>query len=56
MVNHAFNFPSAGAYFQAPAKGLPTGNSDRTLELWVYVNAFVTNEAILAGYGNFGGK
>jgi hypothetical protein len=54
VVNQALNFPSAGAYFEAPANGLPTGNSDRTLELWVYVNALPTNEAFFAGYGSFG--
>jgi hypothetical protein len=54
MVNQAFSFPSAGAYFQAPANGLPTGNSDRTMELWVYINAFVTTEAVFSAYGVFG--
>ena len=54
IVGQAFSFPSAGAYFQAPANGLPTGNSDRTMELWVYINAFVTTEAMFASYGVFG--
>ena len=56
LVGQAFSFASTGDYFQAPANGLPTGNSDRTLELWVYCKSFVANEAFFAGYGNFGGN
>src|SRR5262249_14714244 len=42
------NFVSAGT------SGLPTGSSDRTLELWVKVNTFGPEEAYFAGYGAFG--
>src|SRR5438128_1008235 len=56
LVGQAFSFAGTGDYFQAPANGLPTGNSDRTLELWVYIKSFVANEAFFAGYGNFGGN
>jgi sugar lactone lactonase YvrE/subtilisin-like proprotein convertase family protein len=53
-VGQAFHFGGTGDYFQAPTSGLPTGNSDRTLELWVNVQQFVASEAQFAAYGNFG--
>jgi streptogramin lyase len=53
-VNQAFSFSGTGDYFQAPTNGLPTGSSDRTMELWVKVYAFVTTEAMFASYGTFG--
>jgi hypothetical protein len=53
-VNQAFGFAGTGDYFQAPANGLPTGSSDRTMELWVNVKSFVTTEAMFASYGIFG--
>ena len=33
---------------------MPTGNSDRTLDLFFKVDAFTTSEAFFAGYGSFG--
>jgi len=54
LVNQAFSFAGTGDYFQAPANGLPTGNSDRTMELWVNVKSFGAMEAFFAGYGSFG--
>jgi hypothetical protein len=53
-VGQAFHFTGPGQYFQAPTDGLPTGNSDRTLELWVNIDSFGAAEAFFAGYGNFG--
>src|SRR5262249_45040085 len=43
-------------YVSAGTASLPTGNSDRTLEMWVKVNVFGPDEAYFAGYGNFGGS
>jgi hypothetical protein len=53
-VNQAFRFAGTGDHFQAPTNGLPTGSSNRTLELWVNVQGLPAAEAFLAGYGNFG--
>ena len=39
---------------EATSFGLPTGNSDRTLEFWVNAQQFGPNESFLAGYGAFG--
>ncbi|HEV2949418.1 MAG TPA: LamG-like jellyroll fold domain-containing protein, partial [Gemmataceae bacterium] len=50
----AFSFDGVNSYVQAGTTGLPTGNSDRTLALWVNIAAFGTGESWFAGYGNFG--
>jgi hypothetical protein len=53
-VASAFGFDTTD-YVSAPTVGLPTGNSDRTIEMWVKGNSFPTSgEAFFAGYGNFG--
>lgn len=52
LVGQAFSFDGAGRV-SAPTTGLPTGDGDRTLELWVKVNTFLVGEAFFAGYGNF---
>src|SRR5262249_9362168 len=50
----AFQFNRAN-YVSANTTGLPIGNSDRTLEMWVKVNSFPTSgDTFFAGYGNFG--
>jgi hypothetical protein len=56
LVGQAFSFCEGGdlCYFRAPTNGFPTGNSDRTLELWVKIQGFYEPEAFFAGYGNFG--
>jgi murein DD-endopeptidase MepM/ murein hydrolase activator NlpD len=54
MVGQAFTFDGVDDYLQAPTNGLPQGNGDRTLELWVKIDAFVAGEAFFAGYGSFG--
>src|SRR5205085_2186767 len=53
-VAQAYSFNGTTAYVEAPTDGLPTGNSDRTLELWVKINSFPAGEAFFAGYGSFG--
>ncbi|MEP9390257.1 FG-GAP-like repeat-containing protein [Mesorhizobium sp. KR9-304] len=50
----AFSFDGIDDSFSAPSTGLPTGNSDRTLSLWMKADAFGSGESFLAGYGNFG--
>lgn len=50
----AFNFDGVNDAFAAPTTGLPTGNSDRTISLWMKADAFSIYEAHLAGYGTFG--
>ncbi len=51
----ALQFDGVDDFMQAPTTGLPTGNSDRTLQLWVKLNAIpIGHEAFFAGYGNFG--
>jgi Concanavalin A-like lectin/glucanases superfamily/Calx-beta domain len=54
-VAGAFNFDGVDDYVQAPGTGLPAGNANRTLELWVKADSFSpTSESFFAGYGNFG--
>ena len=61
-VGQAFNFDGVDDFIQASTSGLPTGNSDRTLDLWVKINEFLADvpdsssplETFFAGYGNFG--
>jgi hypothetical protein len=52
-VASAFSFNGTD-YVSANTSGLPTGNSDRSMEMWVYVNAFGSGESYFAGYGAFG--
>jgi hypothetical protein len=53
-VSQAFQFDTTD-YVSANTTNLPTGNSNRTLEMWVKANSFPTpGEAYFAGYGNFG--
>jgi hypothetical protein len=61
-VGQGFSFDGVDDYVQVPTAGFPTENNDRTLDLWVYINAFLEdvsnpnspNETFFAGYGNFG--
>ncbi len=61
-VNQAFSFDGAAASFQSGTVSLPTGNNNRTLDLWVKINSFLADvpdphspqESFFAGYGNFG--
>ena len=52
MVGQAFSFDGKNRVV-APAAGLPTGDSDRTLTVWVKANTFLEGEAFFAGYGKF---
>jgi hypothetical protein len=62
FVGQAFSFDGSTAYLQASTLGMPTGNADRTLEMWVKLDSIVPSdnpttayfESFLAGYGNFG--
>jgi probable HAF family extracellular repeat protein len=54
FVGQAFSFDGTTGYVQSSATNLPTGNQDRTMEMWVKMNGFVGSEAFFAGYGNFG--
>jgi VCBS repeat-containing protein len=53
-VEQAFGFDGVDDSFKATTTEFPTGNSDRTLALWVKADAFLSGEAFFAGYGNFG--
>src|SRR5262249_48027844 len=53
-VGQAFHFDGSTGYFQAPTTGLPTGSSDRTMELWFNAESFNYSETLLAAYGSFG--
>jgi hypothetical protein len=53
MVGQAFGFDGISRV-SAPTTGLPTDDSNRTLDLWVKVDTFFTGEAFFAGYGSFG--
>ena len=52
-AGQTFAFDGDG-FVQAPTIGFPTGNGDRTMELWAWVDSYVAIEAIFAAYGNFG--
>jgi hypothetical protein len=55
MVGQAFWFDGNDDQFSATTTGLPTETSDRTLELWVRLDAFEeAGESFVAGYGGFG--
>src|SRR5262249_8615536 len=53
-VGSGFNFDGVDDSFQASTVGFPTGNSDRTIELWARIDQQVTTETSLASYGAFG--
>jgi hypothetical protein len=54
-VGAGLSFDGVDDFVEAPTTGLPTGSSDRTLQLWFKLNVIPTwGEAYLAGYGNFG--
>ena len=54
VFGQAFSFDGVNDVFVAPSTGLPTGNEDRTLSVWVKPDAFTTVESFIAGYGSFG--
>jgi hypothetical protein len=54
VVRDAFRFNGQDGYFRSPTNLLPTGSQDRTLDLWVKIDAFVAQEAFFGGYGAFG--
>lgn len=54
VFGQSFSFDGVDDLLQAPTVGLPTGNSDRTLSMWVKVDAYVTVESFFGAYGNFG--
>ena len=53
LIGEAFNFNGNGRVI-SPTSDLPTGDSDRTLALWVKVNDFFDGAAFFSGYGTFG--
>jgi hypothetical protein len=51
----AFRTHGGNDFVSAPTTNLPTGNANRTLELWAKFNSFPSSgETFLAGYGRFG--
>ena len=53
-VGHSFSFDGVDDWFEAPTNSFPTNNWERTLAMWVKVDAPVTQEAFFGGYGAFG--
>ena len=54
-IGKAFVFHNLGDQVVAPATGLPTGTSDRTIACWIYINSLAPGgEAFLVGYGKRG--
>ena len=57
----AFSFDGVDDLFQAPTNALPTGDSDRTMAMWVKLDDFTKldfydePEEFFGGYGKFGG-
>jgi hypothetical protein len=54
VKGQAFDFDGVDDYFLSPSANLPTGNADRSMELWAKIDSAVTPEAIFAGYGAIG--
>lgn len=52
-VGQAFAFDGS-AYVAATTAEFPRADSDRTIELWMKLDAVHEGEGFLAGYGNFG--
>jgi hypothetical protein len=51
----AFLFNGLAATVSAPSTGIPSGSADRTIELWVRIDAVsMNNQPFFAGYGSFG--
>jgi hypothetical protein len=56
FIGQGFSFDGT-SYVQAPTIGMPTGNQDRTINLWFRIDSYSEppfEEAFLAGYGAFG--
>jgi serine/threonine protein kinase len=53
-IGQGIAFDGGEDYAQAPTNGFPTGNADRTLEMWAKLDALVVEENFLGGYGAFG--
>jgi hypothetical protein len=54
-IGQAFTFHNVGDQVTAPAKGLPVGTSDRTIDCWIYIDSFNNDaEECIAGYGKGG--
>lgn len=54
VSGQAFSFDGVDDWFEAPTNSFPTNNWERTLAMWVKVDAPVTQEAFFGGYGAFG--
>ena len=55
-IGQAFAFHSSGDGVTAAATGLPVGNSDRTIDCWIYIDAYSPGIlGFVAGYGDEGG-
>jgi hypothetical protein len=54
VIGQAFLFDGVDDLVQAPTTGLPTGNGDRTIAMWVRIDVRVATESFFGGYGNFG--
>jgi hypothetical protein len=51
----AFKFDGVNDSMKAPTVGLPTGNGDRTMELWARLDVIDGSKNNLASYGQLGG-
>ncbi len=53
-LGQAFAFNGVNGYLSAPTTGLPTGNHDRTMTMWVKIDVTGTGNSWFGGYGSFG--
>ncbi len=61
-IGQAFIFEGLNDFVQTTTNNFPTGNKDRTIEMWVKINEFLSDipepssplETFFVGYGNFG--
>ncbi len=54
-VGQGFRFNDLDDNFQSSTLGFPTGNANRTMELWVRQDSVIAVQALFAVYGDFSG-
>lgn len=54
LSRQAFSFETADGFFQAPTTNFPTGSGDRSMSMWVKMDAIETPQSFFGGYGRFG--
>ncbi len=53
-IGGAVDFDGDNDYVECPTTGLPTGNANRTMSGWAYIDQWSATESFFFGYGSFG--